>query len=188
MILYHGTSKRYADLIMKEGFKSRSETKNSNWDHTIVSQEDFIYLTNAYAFYFAQAAAEDPICSIIQVEVNDDDIFPDEDFIRQVNKIPNEVHIDIVDYMHCGLLSLEHLGNCAVYPECIKILGRKDFNIKDMIAYSDPSISLINYRLMKEYYKELIRRWWNDEDYKNIDQSEMITKALMKGGCDVNEK
>jgi hypothetical protein len=180
IILYHGTSKKYADKIMKEGFKSRSETGNSNWDHTIISHEDFVYLTYAYAFYFAQTASSDnhKIASIIKVEVDEEDIFPDEDFIRQVNKIPNCDDVDIIDYKHCGNLSLDHLGNCCAYPNDIKILERKDFKLIDMFYYSDPTITLMNYKIMKEYYKELIKRWWNGEDYKSIDKSEMIKKAL----------
>ena len=188
MILYHGTSPENADIIMKEGFKPRGETGKSNWDHTLPSQEDFIYLTIAYPFHFATAASTGSIASVIQVEVDEDDFYPDEDFIRQGCKFDNEVEIDITQYKNCGLLSMIHLGNCAVLPEAIKVIGRKDFKVSDMIYYSDPTISLMNFKIMSEYYKELTKRWWNDEDYQNINQSEMITKALMKGGHDVNEK
>ena len=180
MILYHGTSIKYADIIMKEGFKTRGESGNDNWTHTISSQEDFIYLTVAYPFHFAYAAAEenDKSGSVIQVEVNEEDLFPDEDFVRQANKIDNNIPIDIRDYQQYGLLSLRALGNCAVMPEAIKVLGRKDYEFAPMLRYSDPTISLINFALLGEYYKELVRMWWNDEDYGNIKQDELMHKSL----------
>jgi len=183
MILYHGTSIKNADKIMDEGFKDRVDAGIDNWTHTISSHKGFVYLTLVYPFYFAQAAAQegDKKASIIQVEVNDEDIYPDEDFLLQAMK-SSGANVDVKDireFKHCGMLSLENLGNCAVKFDKIKPLKRKDFKIIDMFAYSDPCISLENFMIMSEYYKELVRRWWNGEDYTTMNQMEFINKSLL---------
>lgn len=59
LILYHGTSSKYLPSILREGIKPRKLTRQSNWKTTIESRNDMVYLTNAYALYFA-------ICSLRQ--------------------------------------------------------------------------------------------------------------------------
>ena len=57
--LYHGTSERHLESILKNGILPRNETNVSgNWDHTIPSSDDRVYLTKGYAPYFAFSSAE----------------------------------------------------------------------------------------------------------------------------------
>lgn len=57
--LYHGTSERYLDSILKHGLLPRSQSNESgNWDHTVQSADDRVYLTKGYAPYFAFSAVE----------------------------------------------------------------------------------------------------------------------------------
>ena len=49
--LYHGTSSRFLDRILKHGIKPRGKG-TSQWDK-FPSRPDLVYLTTAYPFYFA---------------------------------------------------------------------------------------------------------------------------------------
>lgn len=57
--LYHGTSVENADNIMAHGFKDRVGAGRSNWKGKIKSQQGYVYLSSAYVFYFAMAAARE---------------------------------------------------------------------------------------------------------------------------------
>jgi len=166
--LYHGTSKKNADLILKEGFKDRINSKESNWEDEKISQKGFVYLTTAYPFFYGMNAGEekDREASVLKVIVNTDNLYPDEDILR-IGGIKGD--IDLEDYKHHGLDSLERLGNVAVKPKHIeKIIGRKDFNIGKMIMYSDPSISTLNYQIMGKYYRDLTNDWWEGKKLKQM--------------------
>jgi len=70
MLLYHGTSERVAKLALKQGLWPREDTKDSgNWDHTVPASPHHVYLTRAYAPYFAaQKAGDGERWGIVQVE------------------------------------------------------------------------------------------------------------------------
>jgi len=54
MKLYHGTSEQNFREIMSQGrLKPRRDSKKDNWDTTIKSRNDMVYLTNAYGLYYA---------------------------------------------------------------------------------------------------------------------------------------
>ena len=54
MLLYHGTSERVAKLALKQGLWPRRDLNDEgNWDHTVESSPVHVYLTRAYAPYFA---------------------------------------------------------------------------------------------------------------------------------------
>jgi len=180
MILYHGTSIKNADKIMKNGFKDRVGANINNWPDAVPSTEGFIYLTMTYPFFFGSVAAntKDSMAAIIKVKVHEKDIYPDEDFLKQAMRLKDDEHVDITQYKNFGMLSVKKLGNCAVKPDAITIVDRKDFNISEMFAYSDPLITLTNFLVMSCYYKTLVKRWWSGQDYKNIDQMEMISKSI----------
>ncbi|MGW8177299.1 MAG: hypothetical protein ACWGQW_00660, partial [bacterium] len=55
MKLYHGTSARVARKAGQQGLKPRGKRK-SNWD--VPSRSDLVYLTLAYAAYFAAVASK----------------------------------------------------------------------------------------------------------------------------------
>jgi hypothetical protein len=89
--LYHGTTRRVAEAALKEGLLPRELTKTSNWNHTVESRPDCVYLTTCYAPYFAVIAAEqagkqDP--AIIEIETDSifEHMLPDEDFLEQATR------------------------------------------------------------------------------------------------------
>jgi hypothetical protein len=89
--LYHGTTAKTARKALIEGIKTRSDTGHKgNWAHSIDSPEDRVYLTNAYAGYFADAATKDPKehWGIIEVDVSKirEGLLPDEDFLEQATR------------------------------------------------------------------------------------------------------
>jgi hypothetical protein len=175
--LYHGTSVQNADRIMKIGFRDRVGAKTKNWDGKIISMRNFIYLTRAYPFYFATNAANenDKRASVIKVEVDLKDLCPDEDWLRIRGVVRKKLNLS--NYKHLTKFALKELGNVAIHKDSlIKILGRKDFNYLEMCRYSDPSISILNYRFCGEYYRQLTDKWWNDEDYKSLNQTSLLSQ------------
>ena len=152
IILYHGTTKESAEQIRKEGFVYG---KKYNWEGLIQSKKDFIYLSTAYAPYYAMAAKSNSNNrAIIKVVVNKHDIYPDEDFITYIYKIPSQ-EIDIEDYKELAFDSLNYLGNIAIRPDKIKIIGITHFDAKNLLMICDPLIIPINYKFMGDYYREL---------------------------------
>ena len=93
MKLYHGTSERVARLALQEGLLPRDESGvESHWEDC-PSGEEYVYLTAAYAGYFAMQATdrdEDGRWAIIEIDTDllpdGDDLYPDEDFLEQVTR------------------------------------------------------------------------------------------------------
>lgn len=87
MKLYHGTSSRYWNDILKFGLRPRKYNKNSNWDQNFESNPECVYLSSLYAPYFAINACDErdnPI--LIEVDTNllkQENMRPDEDFLEQ---------------------------------------------------------------------------------------------------------
>jgi len=161
IILYHGTTKESAKQIEKEGF---IYGKKYNWEGVIQSKKDFIYLSTAYAPYYAMAAKSNSNNrAIIKVVVNKYDIYPDEDFITYIYKIPSQ-KINIKDYKELAFDSLNYLGNIAIRPDKIKIIGITYFNAKNLLMVCDPSITPINYKFMGDYYRGLTEWIYQDNN------------------------
>jgi hypothetical protein len=86
MILYHGTSERHLHAIQRHGLLPRRMTGESNWSGKVASKKGFVYLTDAYPVYFAVGPALGAECApadllILKVDVDEDRLYPDEDFI-----------------------------------------------------------------------------------------------------------
>lgn len=142
MKLYHGASEKQLEDIKQNGIRPRSETGVSNWEHTSESNPDAVYLTTAYAGYFAaQAAKEGERWMIIEIDADklDPDLFrPDEDFVAQsmkndkegqenaepgswgsiakmlsLNELTGFVRDHIDDFAYLWSDSLNYLGNCC---------------------------------------------------------------------------
>jgi len=97
MLLYHGTSERVARLALTQGLWPRQDTESKgNWDHTVPSRSDLVYITRAYAPYFAgHTAKTDERWGIVEIDSDElypfiDDgfngILPDEDFLEQASR------------------------------------------------------------------------------------------------------
>lgn len=87
MILFHGTSSDRLPTILKEGLRPRKETgAKSNWEGDVESMLDLVYLTTAYPVYFAlEACGEgDSKPVILKVDIDEEDLFPDEDFVAKI--------------------------------------------------------------------------------------------------------
>ena len=171
--LYHGTSIANADKIMASGFLPRNISGNSNWKGVQESQPDLVYLTRAYPFFYGMSASgDDKRASVIKVEVDVNDLYPDEDFLTQClkNLISKESEsFDVKLFKRFGEMSLEKLGNVAIEPKNIKrIIGRKDFNVMDMLRYSDPCMNTMNYRFCGAYYRELTDNWFEGKPYEHL--------------------
>lgn len=69
MRLYHGTSSRHLDTILEHGLVPRGDTP-SNWP--AASSAERVYLTNAYAMYFAQSSRKDRSEDLLVVEIDTD--------------------------------------------------------------------------------------------------------------------
>jgi hypothetical protein len=156
IILYHGTSEANAKKIEKEGFILG---KKYNWK--IKSKKGFVYLSSAYApFYAMNCDKNGNDLAIVKVEVDEEDLYPEDDFIMYVLKKPvytqEELdNINLEDYKHLWKASLKYMGNVAVKSDKIKIIGIKYFNGRYLIYKCDPVISPINFQIMGDYYKEL---------------------------------
>jgi len=149
MKLYHGTSERVARLAMTEGLSPRFESGvESTWeDHP--SSEHYVYLTTAYAGYFAMNATLDgERWAIIEIDTDllpddgtgCDHLYPDEDWLEQVTRgqdLPEEWGVNgapmairtawfrenLWRFGHHWEDSIEGLGNCAhggvIPPEAV---------------------------------------------------------------------
>ncbi|MCV9963522.1 hypothetical protein OIU34_16590 [Pararhizobium sp. BT-229] len=138
MRLYHGTSSRHLDTILQQGIVPRGDTP-SNWP--AASSSERVYLTNAYAMYFAQSSRKDRSEDLLVVEI-ETDLLPDatrlqadEDsawFIWSQGSMPRQfcppftmtdkyeqaMHFsgildDLAEYGMDHEMSLELLGNCS---------------------------------------------------------------------------
>jgi hypothetical protein len=191
MKLYHGTAGESVSTILKHGVKPRRATKKNNWEHTIASHEHAVYLTSAYAGYFAHQAAKTSKLGIIEIETDrlDEDLFrPDEDFLEQasrrgptknrelkrlMNACLNErtewyrTHLD--EFAHAWEDSVKHLGTCCylgkIPPEAITRASIFDYKKNSLVASEilEPTITIANFQFCSERYQALTR-WLMGED------------------------
>lgn len=184
MKLYHGTSVKYLDKILKDGLEPRGKGKG-NWKHTIDSHPDVIYLTNAYAIYFAHIAAGDGddlvVLEIDTAKLNPLNLVPDEDFLEQATRKTGPAPIGKSVKVRTGWYrrrlrdfalhwkdSIEHLGTCGHFgPIPAKAITRYA-TLPDARRYEiimsgmDPMISLANYRIVGDRYRNWIRWLFDD--------------------------
>lgn len=179
MKLYHGTCASYTDDILAEGLSPRGD-KESNWE--VESRSDCVYLTDAYAGYFALAAGKEPEYRwlIVEVDTNllDTRMFlPDEDFLEQCSredKLPGAVTMQqrtkwfrdrLEDFACLWEDSMRHLGNCChlgVIPaSACKVWlfdWKQDDESKALACNTDPTICPMNYRIMGEFYRDSVKQ------------------------------
>lgn len=142
MKLYHGTSEAVGKLALTEGLKTRGALGiKSNWN--VESHPDYVYLTIAYAAYFAATASMDEEdgfigrLAIVEVDtslLDDDTLHPDEDALEQGTRgeswvveaceaegfnprsMEERTHWfrnNLYSFQHFWKNSLEALGNCC---------------------------------------------------------------------------
>jgi hypothetical protein len=188
--IYHGTTETIGRRALTEGLKPRNLTGKSNWKHTVESNPTLIYLTTAYAPYYAlQAVKERKGVKFAIVEIETDlldetKMRPDEDFIEQATrrdeknsagirgKTMNErveyVRNHIDEFSSSWLLSVQHLGNCA-FKGVIKKTAITKVSVVDIskcksmcFEAMEPVISLANYKICGAQYR-MLNRWFMGE-------------------------
>lgn len=187
MFVYHGTSETAARQALKSGIQPRRLSgSDGNWKHTVKSNPDFVYLTVAYAPYYAAAVTdmgrERPAVIQIDLDALDQDrLFPDEDFIEQAMrgkplgpseelKKRNRYVIEHIEgYRENWKLSLENLGTLCfkgvVPASAITKIVAFDASKNPGVALDmlDPLVSLANYKWCGEKYRALTR-WFMGEE------------------------
>jgi hypothetical protein len=188
MKLYHGTTETVARAAFMHGLKPRASTgARGNWDSN-PSNPELVYLTAAYAGYFAGCACEEgERWGIVEVDATalpTSFMRPDEDFIEQASRggespIPTAlkslerrtqwVRDRLDNFAHHWRDSVEGLGNCAfkggIQPEAVTGVAIFDPKSNPMVAMAvmDPTITLLNYTFMARKYEAAIR-WLMGED------------------------
>lgn len=179
MILYHGTSYSRYKRILKAGAITPRGRRKSIWDDN-PSHPRMVYLTNAYATHYALAAltSDKDKVVVLEVDVDEDDLYPDEDFLEQATRNKDSApcgsmefrtrHFRNVlkDYQHHALDSLNCLGNvCHFGP-----IGREKWqrvaiidNPIRLLGVFDPTITLLNYHFVGEWYRKGMKWLFGDE-------------------------
>lgn len=185
MKLYHGTCGGWVPDILKKGLRPRG-ARGGNWADQAPSHPDYVYLTNVYAGYFALCAAgEERIGAVFEIDTDalfDADFAPDEDFLAQVAKAqgqyPDETLLEVTAHYREHLsdwlggplweASLNGLGTCAHYgtipPRAITRYVTFDLRKNPHLAFIiDPTITLMNYKLLAGRYRMYTARLFGDE-------------------------
>lgn len=184
MILYHGTTARCLVSVLKDGLKPRGPGKKGNWQHSIESNPHCVYLTDAYAPYFAvQATRSNDKGMVIEVDthqLNGYALLPDEDVLEQAGRGYDDVKGDmkartkwyrknIHQWAGGGAWtkSLEVMGTCCFYgtipPKAItRIALIPPEEMNQLFWHFDCSISLMNYHILKDVYRAKSRRLFGE--------------------------
>jgi hypothetical protein len=207
MKLYHGTSSKYLKAILRKGIKPRGEPKQGNWKHSVTSNPKAVYLTQGYAIYLAQNAIQNQKRhDLVLIEVDTDKLnscmfAPDEDYLEQATR-GEEVFPDAGKDMLERTLwfrerawswfhnawhgSVEDMGTCSYYDSIpVSAITRvAQFPYDHPLRWmSDPSVSIINHRIMGVYYRNLTKRVFGDSDWEDdpLQMSERILSISRDG-------
>lgn len=124
MILYHGTDSKNLESILQNGLLPRKDTGQQVYKGGLASNENFTYLTRWNPVAHAYSIDENsPV--ILKVDVDENDLYPDEDFIERVlswdslvekcKGLPiNPSEIDITKYKDEWKRSWNLFGNVAI--------------------------------------------------------------------------
>jgi hypothetical protein len=152
MMLFHGTCASLLERIRRYGITPR-RSRPSVWPNC-ASKPEHVYLTMNYGVHFAKAAAtgEDGLLlGVSYAALDPSRLYADEDAVRQAYGKPLK-NISLGRYKRLGATarwSLDALGNCShrgtIRPERGWII--KDIKQIPWLAFSDPSVSLMNHAI-----------------------------------------
>jgi len=187
VLLYHGTALRHLPGIRREGIKPRGKLKG-NWKHSVVSNPDNIYLTTAYPLYFAHNATkgDDDALMVLEIEsekLNLLNILPDEDFLEQATRKGGPAPLDksmkvrthwyrrrLESFCHLWKDSVDGLGTCCyrgTIPvaaiERVAVMSQGAYHKLVLVDGHDPTIFLMNYKLLGDKYRDFVRRLFAGE-------------------------
>lgn len=186
MKLYHGTSLRNLIRILAEGhIRPRPKDDKGNWGHTYVSHEGLVYLTDTYPLFYAYQACKDndkPV--ILEIEIDEGELYPDEDFIRLVmekqykvsikdaDRIMKVKRIDVQSNKHLALDSLEGIGT-ACYHGFIPVewITRICILWDKWLVYNhiDHVVSsVMGHEVLKDRYQPLLKYLFDAEKYQTM--------------------
>lgn len=185
MIVYHGTSWANWQKIKTEGLRVRGSSSKSNWTHSIESNPDTVYLTNAYAIYFGLSALslEGDDTKVVVIEMDTDDLpgrlVPDEDALEQVARnqgsdgLPKHWSMQERTRYYRGMTSVYaeqgldfewsmsvlgtggHLGD--IPASCFRRVAIFDPKDEKALAWAfyDTSVSVINYQVLGPRWRSI---------------------------------
>lgn len=186
MKLYHGTTETIGRRALTEGLKPRKLTGKSNWKHTVESNPSLIYLTTAYAPYYALQAVKkhnSQKFAIVEIEtdlLDETKLRPDEDFIEQATRRDEENNAGIMgrtmnertayirnhidEFSNSWKLSVENLGNCSykgVIKDAITKVSVVDISKCKAMCFEamEPVITLMNYKICDKQFR-MLNRWF----------------------------
>lgn len=191
MKLYHGTSDVFWGRIQEEGLLPRGSCSVSNWDHSIESNPETIYLTTGYALYFAINAMnfddENPGKKAVVIEIDSDDLdqsllVPDEDALEQGTRKGSlsrlemlfrtrEFRDEVKFWATEGFdwrWSLDKLGTCGhvgpIPPEKFSRVALVDISVERNLTWMmmDVSVSVANHMFLKDRNENAHRALFGD--------------------------
>jgi hypothetical protein len=183
MRLYHGTSSRHLEAILKEGLVPRAE-RISNWEAE--SCDEVVYMTKTYGLHFAANARGDSDEDLVIVEI-DTDLLPEQDKLLadedalwfawkagviKENEVeeyiydePQEKQVQwfanfLEDFASMGCTadwSLKTIGNCTymgiIPPSAITRIITYEGKSGWWIAFHDPQVAPSNFKFCGAEYE-----------------------------------
>lgn len=187
--LYHGTSEKRLEQIMKEGLKPRGE-EQSNWEEGIgKSRPDLVYLTNCYACYYASCASQEgdrPVVLKIEIDTDEFTLYPDEEFIFRTSFKSGEglspekaielyESIDPTEFWddEDWKASLRFMGTVTTPNIPVEnIVGYAIGEGTEFFMNCDPTISPINYRFMSGSYMSYL---------ESLEYKPLVAQKIVRG-------
>jgi len=183
--LYHGTTLTHLPQIMAKGIVPRAKSKvKGNWEGTVNSNRNAVYLTTAYPWHFAAAASKDQMGLVLEIkseELLPFKLAPDEDFLEQLTRnigpseaAPNLAPIDWgmvkrtkfyrkVARFNPNLapISLAKMGTAAYYGTIpwsavsrYVIIDWSKLPWQLKLQATDSQVSIINYQVLSEKHNQ----------------------------------
>lgn len=207
MKLYHGTFAPSAEEIIKCGVIRPRADREGNWTESVKSNPDAVYMSDAYAPYFAYAARPEdhkieqgkPVGAVFEIDTDllGNLFVADEDAVEQADRAlgggilgDGLYMMSMIERTECvrdilpGLAergydhewSLRVLGTCAY-------MGDVPMDAVTRIAWLyghhwafmfDPTITLVNYRLMGASYRHQTEQIFDGPDAEKGDAGDGI--------------
>lgn len=188
MKLYHGTSQRAASAAVVSGIHPRKQRKG-NWKHTVTSRSDAVYLTDAYAMYFAINAQKNQEEKVAVIEIDSSLLnpwllAPDEDALEQINRGKDQLDPCLTMEQRTKIYrkqlhkytgnsqweaSIKTIGNCCYLSSVpmAAITRIAIINVAQAPIYCmncmDPTITIMNYQILGNKYRGLTKWLFGDD-------------------------